>query len=60
MLMQDYAEEARLLIQDIDTALSMSSNVVSPRIIICLFLITLNVVFLKYTICIPIIPSVGH
>ncbi|KAG4936622.1 hypothetical protein JHK85_051541 [Glycine max] len=32
--LKDYAEEARLLIQDIDTALSMSSNVVSPRIII--------------------------
>ena len=51
MLMQDYAEEARLLIQDIDTALSMSSNVLSPRLIIFpFFIILLLIVHMSGTI----------
>ena len=51
MLMQDYAEEARLLIQEIDTALSMCSNVLSPRLIIFpFFIILLLIVHMSGTI----------
>lgn len=53
MLMQEYAEEARLLIQEIDAALSVCSNVLSRRLFICLFFLTSGPIcffFLKVTL----------